>query len=129
MLEILVYLKSNFNFLENKKIDSTWCYRFIFKRSNDCRSRFWSRLLLVSVSNQRSRKTACLGLEADGLDCNTAIVFMPEKSLSSSSSFQMTFTKVKCMIPMMYVAITRRGVWGAKPSNIGMLTQISVPPT
>ena len=51
MLEIFVYLKSNFNFLENKKIDSTWCYGFILKRLNDCRS----RLLLVSVSNQRSR--------------------------------------------------------------------------
>ena len=26
MLEILVYLKCNCNFLENKKIDSTWCH-------------------------------------------------------------------------------------------------------
>ena len=31
-----------------------------------------------------------------------------EKSLSSSSSLQTTFTEVKCMIHMMYVAITRR---------------------
>ena len=77
MLEILVYLKSNCNFLENKKIDSSWCYKFIFKRSNDCQSR--SRLLLVSVSNQRSRrqpvlvskKLSGLGLEAVGPDYNT----------------------------------------------------------
>ena len=63
MLEILVYLKCNSNFLKNKKISLTWCYGFIFKRPNDFRSRSWSRLLLVSVSNQRSRKIAGLGLE------------------------------------------------------------------
>ena len=76
MLEILVYLKCKCNFLENQKIDSTWCYRFIFKRPDDCRSRSWSRLLLVSVSNQWARKTTGiglgLGLEAGGLDYNTA---------------------------------------------------------
>ena len=71
MFEILKYLKCNCNFLKNKKIDSTWCHRFIFKRPNGCQSRSWSRLLLISVSNQRSRKTAGLGLEAGGLDYNT----------------------------------------------------------
>ena len=64
MLKTLVYLKCSSNFLENKKIDSAWCYRFIFKKPNDCQSlpRSWSRLLLVSVSNQRSRKTPGLDL-------------------------------------------------------------------
>ena len=37
--------------------------------------------------------------------------------LELSSSLQVTFSKVKCMIRMMYVAITRRGVKGAKPSR------------
>ena len=41
-----------------------------------------------------------------------ATVFVQEESLSASSSLQVTFTEVKCM---MYVAITRRGVWGAWP--------------
>ena len=41
MLEILVYLKCNCNFLENKIIDSTWHSRFVFKKPNDCQS--WSR--------------------------------------------------------------------------------------
>ena len=40
---------------------------------------------------------------------------MLEKILISSSSLQITFTEVKCMIRMMYVATTKRGVWGAKP--------------
>ena len=39
---------------------------------------------------------------------------MLEKSLSSSSSLQMTFTEGKCLIRTMYVAITRRAVWRAK---------------
>ena len=42
---------------------------------------------------------------------------MLEKSLSSSCSLQIIFTEVKCMIHTMYVAITRRRVWGAKPPS------------
>ena len=45
-------------------------------------------------------------------------VLMLEENLSSSSSLQVTLTEVKCMKHMMYVAITRRGVWGAKPSRV-----------
>ena len=54
---------------------------------------------------------------------------MLEKSLlSSSSSLQMTFTEVKCMIRMMYVAITKRGSGGPRPPDVDTLTQISAPP-
>ena len=42
---------------------------------------------------------------------------MIEKSLSSSSGFQVAFTEIKCMLRVMCVAITRRGVWGAKSEN------------
>ena len=37
----------------------------------------------------------------------------------------MTFTEVKCMIRMMYGAITRRGSEG---EDVGMVAQISAPP-
>ena len=64
MLEILVYIKCNCIFFENEKIDTTWHYRFIFKRAKNCRfrSQSWSQLLLVSILNQRSRKATNLGL-------------------------------------------------------------------
>ena len=47
-----------------------------------------------------------------------AAMFMLEESLSSSSSLQVTFTKVKCMIRMMYVTITRRGPGGEAPQTL-----------
>ena len=40
---------------------------------------------------------------------------MLEESLRSSSSLQVTFTEIKCK---MYVAITRKGVWGASPLRL-----------
>ena len=49
-----------------------------------------------------------------------------EESLSSSSYLLETFTEVKCMIRMTYVAITRRGL---RPPDVGMVTQISAPPS
>ena len=49
--------------------------------------------------------------------------------MSLSSSLQVTFIEVKCMVRKMYVAITRRGVWGAKPPDVNMVTQISAPLT
>ena len=80
MLEIPVYLKCYSNFLE-KKIGLTWCYRFIFKRPNDCRSRSWSRSRTKSlgkhpvlVSKKLSDLGLGLGLKACGLDYNTGIV-------------------------------------------------------
>ena len=39
----------------------------------------------------------------------------------------MTFTEVKRMIRMMYVAITRRGSEGRSSPDVGMITQISAP--
>ena len=57
------------------------------------------------------------------MNVDLATGFMLQKSLSSSSSLQMTFTEVKCMIRMMYVAKTR------SPPDVGMITQISAPPT
>ena len=62
------------------------------------------------------------------LNVDLANVLMPEKSLSLSSSLQMTFTEVKCKMPMMHVAITRRGVWGASPPRRWYNT-ISAPST
>ena len=51
---------------------------------------------------------------------------MLDESLSSSSSLAVTFTEIKCMIRMMCVAITRKGVWGGLgPPDLGMVTQIS----
>ena len=45
------------------------------------------------------------------------VLMLARGKLESSSSLQVTFTvKLKSMIRMMYVAITRRGVWGAKPN-------------
>ena len=50
------------------------------------------------------------------INVDLATVFMLEESLSSLSSLKVTFTEVKCMIRMMYAAITKRKVvWGAKP--------------
>ena len=39
----------------------------------------------------------------------------------------MTLTEVKCMIRVMYVAITTRGSGGLCPPDVGMTTQISAP--
>ena len=58
------------------------------------------------------------------INIDLATVFMLEKSLSSSSSLQITSTEVKCMTRIMYVAITRRS-----PQDVGMIAQISAPPT
>ena len=44
--------------------------------------------------------------------------------LELSSSFEVIFTEVKCMIRMMYVAITKRGSGGLRPPDVGMVTQI-----
>ena len=43
------------------------------------------------------------------MNVDRATVFMLEKSLSSSSSLQMTFTEVKCMIRMYDVCMRQQG--------------------
>ena len=77
----------------------------------------WHNVSLNSLLPRSFRLGACERIISYFFFFNTfiivdlATVFMLEKSLSSSS-LQMTFTEVKCMIRMMYVAITRRGSGG-----------------
>ena len=51
---------------------------------------------------------------------------MLEESINSSSGLQETFIEAKCMLRGMHVVITRRRSGRRSPSDVGMITQISV---